>query len=135
MQSKKFEVLEHIGDLKIKSFGKTKEELFLNAMRGMFVGGNYKFEIGDIKRNIKISSYDLASLLVDFLSEILYFCETKKEVYQDIIFKKFSNKEIEAVLIGGRLKKIGTQIKGVAYHNLEIKKEKGEYTATIIFDI
>jgi hypothetical protein len=33
---KKFEILEHKADLKIRVFGKTKEELFENAMLGMF---------------------------------------------------------------------------------------------------
>jgi SHS2 domain-containing protein len=32
---KRFEILEHKADLKIRAFGKTKEELFLNMMIGM----------------------------------------------------------------------------------------------------
>ena len=33
--NKDFEILEHPSDIRIKAFGKTKEELFLNAMKGM----------------------------------------------------------------------------------------------------
>ena len=32
---KPYEILEHPADLKIRAFGKTKEELFLNMLKGM----------------------------------------------------------------------------------------------------
>jgi len=135
---KKYEILEHKADLKIKAFGKTKKELFENAMIGMFEGAKYepKFEIRNLKFEIKIKSLDLPSLLVDFLSEILYLVETRKEVYQKIDFKKFSENEIEADLIGKKIKRMGIHIKGVTYHGLEIsQKEDGIWQATILFDI
>ena len=86
---KKYEILEHKADLKIKAFGKTKEELFENGMIGMFESAKYESRGKEIKRKIKVSSPDLHSLLVDFLSEILYLTETKKEVYQKLTLKSF----------------------------------------------
>ncbi|PIR90405.1 hypothetical protein COU04_00035, partial [bacterium (Candidatus Gribaldobacteria) CG10_big_fil_rev_8_21_14_0_10_33_41] len=35
---KKYEILEHKADLKIRAFGKTKQELFLNMLLGMTSG-------------------------------------------------------------------------------------------------
>lgn len=141
----KYEILEHKADLKIRAFGKTKEELFENVMIGMFEGARYeaKSKIQISKSKIKIFSFDLPSLLVDFLSEILYLVETKKLVFQKVIFKKFSDPsansgqaEIEAELIGRKLKRMGVHIKAVTYHGLEIKKNKeGKWEATILFDI
>lgn len=132
---KKFEILEHISDLKIRVFGKDKKELFENAMIGMFKAARYK-EIPNsyAKTKINVSGEDLSLLLVNFLSEVLYFCETKKEIYQKIVFKKFSEKNIEAVLIGKKLKRMGVEIKGVSYHNLKIIKNKN-WKAIILFDI
>lgn len=135
---KKFEILEHKADLKIKVFGKTKKELFENAMVGMFKGAGYEKEAKSekLKVKIKISSIDLPSLLVDFLSEILYLVETRKEVYEKVNFEKFKENEIEATLIGQKLKRMGVHIKAVTYHDLEIKKGKnGIWQATILFDI
>jgi len=134
----KYEILEHKADLKIRAFGKTKEELFENAMAGMFEGAKYepKFEIRNLKFEIKIKSVDLPSLLVDFLSEILYLVETRKEVYQKIDFRKFLENEIEADLIGKKIKRMGVHVKGVTYHGLEInQREDGIWQATILFDI
>jgi len=139
MKSNKFyEILDHKADLKIKVFGKTKEELFENAMKGMFRAAKYQKDAKSkkLKVKIKIQSVDLVSLLVDFLSEILYLVETKKLVFESVKFKKFSENEIEAELIGRSLKRMGVHIKGVTYHDLEITREKeGFWRAKILFDI
>lgn len=134
---KKFKILDHKADLKIKVFGKDLKKLFENAMIGMFEGARYEKKVKSQKSKvkIKIKSLDLSSLLVDFLSEVLYFCETKKLVFQKIIFQKFTDNKIEATLIGEPLKRMGVQIKAVTYHDLEIHQEKGIWQATILFDI
>ena len=136
---KKFEILEHISDLKIRVFGRTKKELFENAMLGMFEGAKYEKTIDakhrEIKVKIKIKSVDLSSLLVDFLSEVLYLVETKKLVFEKVEFQKFTETEIEATLIDSPLKRIGVQIKGVTFHDLNIRKEKNIWQAEILFDI
>jgi SHS2 domain-containing protein len=135
---KKYQILEHKADLKIKVFGKTKEELFENAMVGMQKAAKYqkKLKTQKSKVKIKIKSMDLPSLLVDFLSEILYLVETKKMVFEKVEFKKFTENEIEAILIGKPLKRMGVHIKGVTYHDLDIHQEKDKtWQATILFDI
>jgi len=132
---KKFEILEHIADLKIKTFGKDLKELFLNALLGMYKGAGYSGEGEKIKREIEISSFDLPALLVDFLSKVLYLTETEQEVYQKIQFQECGEKHIKAVLIGQKLKKIETQIKGVTYHDLKVKKLDNRWQAVVLFDV
>jgi SHS2 domain-containing protein len=134
---KKFEILEHKADLKIRVFGKTKEELFENAMVGMFKAAKYEtIKRLTIKRlTTKIKSVDLLSLLVDFLSEVLYLVETKKLVFEKVEFKKFTENEIEAILIGKPLKRMGVHIKAVTYHDLKILQKKEGFEAEILFDI
>ena len=133
---KKFEILEHKADLKIRVFGKDLKELFENAMIGMFESAKYESQGKEIKREIKISSLDLPSLLVDFLSEVLYLSEINREVYRNIQFKKITEKNIEGILFGKKLKRIGVVIKGVTYHDLDINQKKDKtWEATILFDI
>lgn len=132
----KFEILEHTADLKLKAFGRDKKELFLNTMKGMFEAAGYEPEGRKIKRAIRISSSDTPSLLVDFLSEVLYLCETNKEIYHKIAFNKFSAQQLEAALIGRKLKRIKVQIKGVTFHDLDVRQRKdGSWQAVILFDI
>ncbi|MCD6094646.1 archease [bacterium] len=138
---KKYEVLDHISDLKIKVFGRNLKELFTNAMIAMFKAARYKpwdnsQERKKIKRKLKISSIDLPFLLVDFLSEVLYLSEAHQEVYYQIQFKEMTNREVEATLIGQRLERKGVVIKGVTYHNLNVCLNKDKmWEATILFDI
>jgi len=133
---KKFEILEHKADLKIRVFGKDLRELFLNAIVGMFEEAGYESEGEEIKREIKISSLDLPSLLVDFLSEVLYLCEVNREVYHKVLFKNLTEKELKGILIGKPLKRMGVHIKAVTYHDLDIhQKEDKTWHATILFDI
>ena len=134
---KKYEILEHKADLKIKAFGKTKEELFKNMLLGMVK--SQKPEIkgkGKTKREIKIKSVDLATLLVDFLNEILYLNQVNKEIYFKVKFEKFTNNEIKAELTGQRVKRFGEDIKAATYHNLEIKQNKNKnWEGIVLFDI
>jgi len=133
---KKFKILPHTADLKIRAFGRTKEELFENVMIGMFEEARYESEGEEIKKEIKISSLDLPSLLVDFLSEVLYLCEVNKEVYHKVLFKNLAEKELEGILIGKKLKRMGVHIKAVTYHELELHQKKDKsWQATILFDI
>jgi len=135
---RKFKILEHRADLKIRAFGKTKEELFLNAMLGMEAALRPKIKSQKlkVKTKIRIESEDLTCLLVDFLSEINYLNETNREVYQKIHFEKFSDKEIEAEIFGYKVKSFGLQIKGVTFHDLDIhQREDGTWEATVLFDI
>jgi len=135
---KKFDILEHKADLKIRAFWKTKEELFLNMLSGM--SENMKPELqkpGEkTKRKIKLSSFDFQALLVDFLSEILYLSQVNKEVFFEAKFKKFTDKEIEAGISGQKVERFGEDIKAVTHHNLEIKQTKDKtWEGTVLFDI
>jgi len=133
----KFKILPHIADLKIQAYGRTKEELFENAMIGMQSALRAKVKSQESKvKTLKIKSIDLNSLLVDFLSEINYLNEVNKEVYSDIKFTKFSDKELEGKISGNKVGSFGLIIKGITYHELDIHQEKnGTWQATVLFDI
>jgi len=133
---KKFEILPHRADLKIKAFGKDKKELFLNALIAMTKSQKTKKLKEQIKRKIKINSPDLPALLVDFLSEVLYLSQVNKEVYSGVIFKKFTDREIEGELIGQKVERFGEDIKAVTHHNLDIRQlSDGFWEANVLFDI
>ncbi|MBZ9578687.1 archease [Patescibacteria group bacterium] len=134
---KKYKILEHKADLKIRASGKTKEKLFLNMLFGM--AESQRAEIKrkkKIKREIKIKSLDFAALLVDFLSEALYLSQVNKEAYSSVKFTKLTNKEIDGELIGQKVERFGEDIKAVTHHDLNIHQRKdGIWEATVLFDI
>ncbi|MBI1971618.1 MAG: archease [Candidatus Wildermuthbacteria bacterium] len=132
-----FEILEHTGDVKIKVCGKTKEELFENAMAGMFAVLNPKSEVRNPKqRTIHIQSPDINALLVDFLSEVNYLRQVHREVYDRVEFLKFSDTELEGTLAGYEAKEFGEDIKAVTFHDLNINQNEQRIWETIIvFDV
>lgn len=132
----KYKILEHTADVRVQAFGKTKEELFLNAMKGMAEVLQPERKAQSAKRKMNVKSMDLNSLLVDFLSEVLYLSQVNREVYNDIKLTKFSDKELEGELTGNKVEEFGEDIKAVTYHGLEIKKNRqGLWEGTVLFDI
>lgn len=134
---KKYEILEHKADLKIRAFGKTKDELFLNSVLGMEECMKYEVHKSEenVKREVKVSSPDFTALLVDFLSEVLYLIQVNKEIYDSIKFEKFSDTEIKAELSGKKAERFSLDVKAVTHHQLDIRQRKGGWEATIIFDV
>lgn len=136
VENKNYKILAHPADVKVRAFGKTKERLFLNAMRGMSAVLKVKSKKLKVKRKISVKSMDLNALLVDFLSEILYLSQVNKEVYNNVKFSKFTDTELKGELSGNKIESFGEDIKAATYHGLEIKKNKeGLYEVTILFDI
>mgnify|MGYP005847684465 CR=1 FL=1 len=134
---KKYEILEHKADLKIRAFGKDLKELFLNMLFGLTESLRPEVRLGgEIIHKIKISSPDLPALLVDFLSEVLYLIQVNREIYNKVKFIKFTDKEIEADLFGQKVERFGEDIKAVTYHGLDIHQRKdGTWQATVLFDV
>ena len=135
---KKFEILSHTADLKIKSFGKTEKELFSNMLLAMIESLQAEIEKTErkIQKSIKIKSSGFPTLLVDFLSEVLYLTQIDKAIFKDIKFDKFSKTELQARLFGQKVKRFNEDIKAVTYHGLNVHQKKdGSWEATVLFDI
>ncbi len=133
---KKYEILPHTADLKIKVFGKTQEELFQNALLGMAEAIGAKNDKEKLaKRNIATESQDINALLVDFLNEVLYLTQTNKEIYTKIDFDELSDRRLRGIIYGKKVDAFSEDIKAVTYHGLEIKRYSSGLEAVIIFDI
>jgi len=133
----KYEILEHKADLKIRAFGKTKEELFLNMMLGMQQSMKPAIESEEkTMREVKIKSLDFPALLVDFLNEVLYQNQVNKETYNAVNFFKLLDNELAAELSGQKIESFGEDIKAVTFHGLDVRQNPdGIWEAIVLFDI
>ena len=140
---KEFEIIGHTADIGLIAYGKNKEEVFINAAKGMFeiiVGGtkNLKENFYD---KIKLEADDLEGLLFAWLNELLYIGETRLVILNKFQIKQLSDFQIKAEVGGMKINppsvKIKKEIKAVTYHRLEIKKDEksGLWSAQVIFDI
>ncbi|HRN78120.1 MAG TPA: archease [Candidatus Dependentiae bacterium] len=145
---KDFEQLPHTADIKIRVFGDTKEELFANAVIGMFqvirpqIDGcriahdRVVCDTLPIQHQVEVRSFQEASLLVDFLSEALYLSDIHNEAYLHVDVHELRDTFISATLHGIQVQGFEVvEIKAVTYHELEIKKVNGAWQADIVFDI
>lgn len=132
---KKFEILDHPADLKIHAYGNSLEELFNNILAGMAEAMQPTLSQGKVSRGIEIKSRNLESLLIDFLSDVIYETDLNDAVFQKLETEKITEQELEGRIIGPKIKGFKTEIKAVTWHDLEIKKINEIWQATIVFDI
>jgi SHS2 domain-containing protein len=136
---KKYEILEHPAELRLRVYGKTLEELFENAALAMAqtLSLATKFEIKNqiSKIKIKVKSIDINSLLVDFLSEILAKSQINKAVYLVSSIKYGEKAKLEAELISFPIERFDEDIKAVTYEDLDIKQSDDVWQTDLVFDI
>jgi len=113
------------------------EELFEDAARGMFaIISGEKPPGWDETRRIHLEAVDRESLLVDWLSELLYLLEVKLfwTIEPDV---KIEGETLEASIGGVKMEGTvsGTEIKAVTYHMLEIHESGGRFETDIFFDL
>lgn len=143
-QGKQYEYLEHTADIKFQAYGKTLEEVFENAALAMFnVIINTEKVAGETAREIFLKSPDLESLLVDWLSELLYIFEVDEIVFRKFRVEEIKEEEGEYSITGQALGEkyypeshpFETEIKAVTYNQLEIVKTVDGWKAQIVVDI
>ena len=140
---KKFEIINHTADIGLVAYGKNKEQVFINAAKGMFeiIAGGNKTLKENFYDKIKLEADNLEGLLFAWLNELLYIGETRLVILNKFQIKELSDFQIKAEVEGMKINppsvKIEKEIKAVTYHRLEIKKdeESGLWSARVIFDI
>jgi len=143
-----FEILPHTADIKIRAYGKTKKELFRNALIGMFqvvepIAAGCHSEHDRIvcealpeHHVVELNASDEESLLVDFLSDALYLSDVYNEAYFDVVIHECTATFIKATLYGVKITGFSVvEIKAVTYHELAIQKHDDGWRVDIVFDI
>lgn len=87
-----------------------------------------------VERNLELAAGDHESLLVGFLSELLYLQEIEGLAFNQVEIHTTEN-ELKGRLIGGPVLSQRKEIKAVTYHNLKIIKTPGGLEVTIVFDV
>jgi SHS2 domain-containing protein len=82
----------------------------------------------------EIAAPDRETLLVTFLSELLYFTQR-----DDVAFDRFdltqNGDRLRAKVEGAPIESLAKEIKAVTYHNLAVRETERGLEATIVFDV
>jgi SHS2 domain-containing protein len=133
-----FEEISHTADIKIRVRAPTLEALFsdtFDALMQVMYGTDRK---GGIIKEIQIESSDNESLLLDFLSEVLFVSEVKSIVFFNTRISIHGSR-LTAELIGEPFDPErhsgGSEVKGISYSGLSITHDANGYMLDIIFDV
>ncbi|MDE2060490.1 MAG: archease [candidate division NC10 bacterium] len=140
MSDQRFELFETTADVGIVVWGETPEELFANAARGMFA---LMVDSGTVRStgllSIEARGGDLPSLLVAWLNELLYRCETEEWAPADVRVVAVEGGRASGELAGEPAEAGRHQFKGIVkaatYHLLECYKDNDRWRARVVFDV
>lgn len=132
---KRFEEVEHIADAALRVYGRDWSELLVNAAHGMFsLMAEWEDSTSSTRREVSLQAVDEETLLVDWLSELLYLHEMDGVVYNEIGILEASPTRLEAVVQGTDRWAPKTAIKAATFNDLSIEKTAQGYTVTVVFD-
>lgn len=132
-----FEVIDHTADWALRVVGDSLNDLFIQAARGMnsLLVERPQLVPLQIRKQLKIESFDKETLLVDWLSELAYWAEDELLIFPKIELNIINETVLNAVLYGGQVKNLQKHIKAVTYHDMEIRNTEMGFDVTVVFDV
>jgi SHS2 domain-containing protein len=135
MPSHGYEEVDHTADIALRIWGENFQVLLQQAADGMYDLMGVIAEPGSHRE----ARFDLSygtneTLLVDFLSELLYLSEEKGLALKNFTFFERDEKFIVQAS-GGVIISQDRHIKAVTFHDLDIEIDDGGLEATITFDV
>jgi len=136
MTDERFEEIEHTADIAIRVWGRDLAELFANAAYGLACQLANPDEIPQtVEQAIELEAYDVETLLVTWLGELLYLGERATCVFTDFDALKVTPTLLRAIARGGPAREHRRHIKAVTFSDLEIVHTGEGYETTIVFDV
>jgi protein archease len=135
--SQPWEEINHTADWALRVHGATIRELFENTARGMvsLIDGAADPAQPSQQHVIAVKSIDWETLLVDWLTEILFLIEEESLVCEQIAITEMDAYSLKGTVQGrpgGSFKKY---IKAATYHNLNVKQLDNGVETVIVFDV
>ena len=143
---KQYEEIPHTADWSFRAFGKDLRELFENAAFAIFAleGGTSRDlerdaqareHANETARVVAVRAMDYESLLVNWLTELLWLQESHHETYQRFNIETLSPTALRAQVFGTPMTGLDKTIKAVTYHNLKIAQTARGWEAVVVVDV
>lgn len=127
--------VEHTADWELEVWGPNLHVLFEQAALGMSDLAHIQVATRPrLQRRLDLTENDPESLLVMFLTELLYISEDEGVAF-DRVNAQLNGTQLTVDLEGGPIVSQSKAIKAVTFHNLNIRKTTGGYLVNIVFDV
>ncbi|WP_456372225.1 archease [Methanocaldococcus sp.] len=138
-----FEFFETTADMGVIAKGKSLEDAFKEAAKGLF---HIMVDIDKVDKKEKIefevSGENLEELLYNFLNELIFYSDVENLVFSDFnikIEKDNNGYKLKCIAYGEKINKekhnIKEEVKAVTYHKMEVKKEEDMWIIKYIVDL
>lgn len=132
-----YEILEHPADLGVRAWAPTLEVAFEQAAWALVDLLDVRATGEGTPRELTLSAADTGSLLVDFLSELIYLHETEEAAVSGIAVRRVSDTELDAELTLAPLTRRpeGVVVKAATYHQLRVKRDDERAEVRVFLDV
>lgn len=136
----RFRILEHTADIGFEAFGATREEVFANAACALLhLIVDLETIVPREEVTVQAAGADPASLLVNWLSEILYRHDAEGWLFRDLQVRSLESRSLAAVARGERFDPARHQmkllVKAITYHQLVLEQTAQGWRAQVYVDI
>jgi SHS2 domain-containing protein len=132
----RYEEVEHTADRALQIWAQDLPNLFVGAAEGMYsLMADIDGLVATIWREIKLEEWDLESLLVSWLNELLFLTETEGLLFTEFRFESLTDETLAAHVGGVPGSATRAGIKAATFHDLRLVREGGEWTTILTFDV
>jgi SHS2 domain-containing protein len=130
-----FQEIQHTADRSVKVWAQDLPSFFAEAARAMNALAGTRLQAGPrALRSFETTGPDPESLLVAFLSELVYAAEMENLGFDDFEVL-LDGGSLQVRMTGAPLLMIEKAIKAVTFHGLQVRREGSMVTAEIVFDV
>lgn len=125
---------EHTGEVDLWIEGASEADVFADALAALaelFAEGTHGERE---RRDISVTAPDRATLLADFLAELLFLAETEDFVPERVAALELEDASLTAA-VQGRRGRPRHLVKAVTYHGLEFAKADDVWRAHVVLDV
>ena len=134
-----FEEIPHTADWALRVWAPDLTTLFVTAAKGMnALTGMTLAASQRIERNFEAKAADEESLLVAFLSELVYYAEQGHLGFDEFVIERLESGVLKVSMRGATIESLIKAIKAVTYHNLKISRSRLKrdlLEVEIVFDV
>ena len=134
-----YEVLAQKDNTQLRISASTTEDVFREGLRGLAAvlhRGDAHTCVTPVVVSVKISSVDVSSLLVDFLTEVLYQSEMHQVIFSDLRIRQFTNTKIFCEISGCGVVRFERLVKLVSYEAARfLRGEDNKWHAAVSLEL
>jgi SHS2 domain-containing protein len=130
-----YQEIEHTADWELHVWAPDIFKLLSISAVGMYaLSQTTLMETPKVEREFEIKFQDRESMIVDFLTELLFFEEDEGLAFNSFQITKAED-VFKFVVTGAPIKEHGKEIKAVTYHGLKVNETARGLEVSIVFDV